>query len=403
MSFLFEHQEKGKTLKGKSIAEKLEKIAQIGITSEGGANRISGTLSHEQGREQIKEWMKKLCLQIHYDEIGNLFGIYEGVMQKEAPIIIGSHSDTVPNGGHFDGILGIVLALEMIESFQKSGILFNRDIVIADFIDEEGVYSGDGLTGSRYLKDQLKAKTHPIFSAISCYIEPHIEQGVVLEQANCPIGIVEAIVGTTSLEVCFEGLSGHAGTTPMNLRRDALIVASEWIVEVNSFVKQYDKYAVGTVGFLQVIPGAPNVIPKQVMCMVDLRHIDAYHLEKLSQHITSLAINFADKRGVSVKVKEKFISNPVKMNDDLNKRFIRIIEQKQIPFQLLPSGAAHDALMLAEVIPTTMLFIQSREGISHTPKEMSSLHDILIASDVLSEFVYSIAVDNSKNIEGKRF
>lgn len=391
MHLLFEPHEKQISENAKSIAEKLEIIAQIGITSERGSNRISATPSHKKGREQIEQWMNELCLQIHYDEIGNLFGIYKGVAQKEPPIIIGSHSDTVPNGGHFDGILGIILALEMIESYRKENILFDRDIVIVDFIDEEGVYSGDGLTGSRYLKEQLMAKSHPIFSSISCYIEPHIEQGMVLQNANCPIGIVEAIAGTTSLEVCFEGLSGHAGTTPMNLRKDALIAASEWIVGVNQYVKEFDAYAIATVGIVRVIPGATNVIPKRAECMVDIRHIDASKLQKLSIHLKLLAKQCAEKYDVSVEVTERFISNPVKLNDELNEQLKNLIEQKQIPYQLLPSGAAHDALMLAEVIPTVMLFIQSKEGISHTPREKSSLTDILMAYDVLNEFVFYIA------------
>lgn len=344
--------------------------------------------------------MKALGMTVTVDAVGNLRGIYPGAFPGAPRILMGSHLDTVPNAGAFDGILGVVLAVALMESLQGRKLPFG--IEVAGFSEEEGVRFGVPFIGSRALVGRVdeellgRVDEHGISvrKAIQDfglnpdeiskatlsddtlgYIEFHIEQGPVLESLGRPLGVVESVVGQNRVELTFSGQANHAGTTPMNLRHDALAAAAEWIVSVESLA-QRTAGVVATVGFVEAKPGATNVIAGEARVTLDIRHAsDRVRTEALDELIRQ-GESIAARRGVALKWRMLLAQHAVAMDPFLAEQIEGAIHKAGCETHRMASGAGHDAMILAEKVPAAMVFLRSPGGISHDPSESVHLDDV---------------------------
>jgi len=344
--------------------------------------------------------MKALGMSVSVDAVGNLRGFYPGVSPGVPRILVGSHLDTVPNAGAFDGILGVVLAIGLVESLEGMKLPFGIEVV--GFSEEEGVRFGVPFIGSRALvgrvddelldrKDERGISVRKTIQDFGLnpneiskavlrddvlgYIEFHIEQGPVLENLGRPLGVVEAIVGQNRLEFTFSGQANHAGTTPMNLRHDALPAAAEWILAVESLA-QSTPGIVATVGFVEARPGATNVIAGEARATLDIRHAsDGARTEALDELIRH-AESIAARRGVTVKWRTLLAQHAVAMDPFLTEQIEHAMQKAGCEPHRMASGAGHDAMILAEQFPAAMIFLRTPGGISHDPAESVHLDDV---------------------------
>jgi len=359
--------------------------------------------------------MKSLGMSVSVDAVGNLRGFYSATAPGASRILIGSHLDTVPNAGAFDGILGVVLAVGLLESLEGLKLPFGIEVV--GFSEEEGVRFGVPFIGSRALVGRVdeellgRKDEHGISvrkaiqdfglnpngiskAALSDdvlgYLEFHIEQGPMLENLGRPVGVVEAIVGQNRLEFTFSGQANHAGTTPMNLRRDALAAAAEWIVAVENLA-QRTAGIVATVGFVEANPGAMNVIAGEARATLDIRHAsDLARTEALDELIRQ-AESIAARRGVAVKWRTLLAQHAVAMDPFLTEQIEHAIEKAGCEALRMASGAGHDAMILAEQIPAAMIFLRTPRGISHDPAESVHVDDVAKALECGRQLLTQLA------------
>jgi acetylornithine deacetylase/succinyl-diaminopimelate desuccinylase-like protein len=332
------------------VHERLDELYAIGGGV--GANRVAGTEGEDRAHELAAGWMREAGLEVEVDDAGNLIG-----RTAEASVWTGSHLDSVPYGGKFDGALGVVAAIEAVERVGKGAVAVFRD-------EERGCVGSAAFVARGALPE--------------CFLEVHIEQGPVLERAGAPLGLAMGIVGIVRGERTFEGRAGHAGTVPMLGRLDALVAAAVYVLQVRDIATAVDG-AVATVGQVDVEPGAANVIPGRVRVSVDARAPDQERLDRL---VAELGLH-AD-----------FRLEPVPMAEQPIGAFRAELEDRGLPIVELPSGAGHDAAILAGAgVPTAMLFVRSLNGgISHSPEEDSSPADVELAVDVLAGALATLTV-----------
>ena len=352
---------------------------------------------------EITSWLTAVGAGVSVDDAGNLRGFYPGAHSRAPRLLIGSHLDTVPNAGAYDGILGVVLGVALLESLEGRKLPFGIEVV--GFSEEEGVRFGVPFIGSRALVGRLDAellkvrdlKGISVWTAIEnfglnpteipnaaikndvlAYLEFHIEQGPVLETLGQPLGVVEAIVGQTRLEIRFIGQANHAGTTPMNHRHDALAGAAEWIVEVER-VGQKGAGLVATVGQIEAIPGASNVIASEARVTLDIRHKSDDVRCRATDLLIGRAEEIGERRGLLLR-KNRLMSQPaVAMDPFLTDQIERAIRSTNSLPHRMASGAGHDAMILAEKVPAAMVFLRSPGGISHDPAESVNPQDVACA------------------------
>jgi allantoate deiminase len=405
----------------KRIAQRLSRLASIGMTSEGGSNRVAYSKEDREAKELLKSWMAEAGLEVYEDAIGNVIGRLLGSESSLPVVLVGSHIDTVPNGGHFDGTLGVICALEVAQIWKEQGFIPKRGLEVVAFADEEGARFHGGLTGSRVMLGEMSAESlqrkqdgqgmsfSEVLQAhgleidrldqavrhakeIHAYVELHIEQGKVLERNDLPVGIVTGIAGPVWLEIEWSGEADHAGNTPMGQRRDALAAASEFNVRVEQLPTLYSDTAVATVGKMTVSPGGINVIPGQVKLVVDIRDIYRESRDQLAEAIKKEAGEIAERRGLAVCVEEKVKVDPVLIHDDMKNIVKTALDQSGLPAFYLPSGAGHDAMIMGRHLPTAMIFVRCKDGISHNPKEWTSLDDIVLGCRVLKDTLYQLVM-----------
>lgn len=409
-------------INGKRLALRLAALAEIGLTEVGGSNRISFSKEEREAKELVKGWMREAGLTVMEDGAGNVFGKLEG--KKEVPAVLsGSHVDSVPNGGHFDGPLGVLAALEVAEAWKEVNYQPEKPYEVVIFTDEEGARFNGGLTGSRALvgeidlEQEMKQKDSSgksfqevveenglspegfldakrDFSTIDSYVEVHIEQGKQLEKQDLPVGVVTGIAGPCWLNVVFTGAAGHAGNTPMNDRHDALTAASEFVLQVQKLPASVSSTAVATVGKLQVFPNGVNVIPGEVRLTVDARDIKKEPRDQLVEFIKQAATEIAQKSDLHLSIEETVKTPPVPIEEGLQQKAGQAAEEvlNRKPCYL-PSGAGHDAMVIGQYVPMAMLFTRSKEGISHNPAEWSSLSDCVQTIHVLKKFLENLMTD----------
>jgi allantoate deiminase len=351
----------------------------------------------------LRAWMHRFGMETGVDAAGNLRGLYAGSDPAAGRLLIGSHLDTVPNAGAYDGVLGVVLGVALVESLAGRRLPFA--IEVAGFSEEEGVRFGIPFLGSRALvgrmdKKLLAAEDRAAISVASAirhfgldpallpaaaldpqtfaYLEFHIEQGPVLESLNEPLGVVESIAGQSRLTVHFTGQAAHAGTTPMSLRHDALAGTARWIAQVEEEARSLPGL-VATVGQLETKPGAGNVIPAQVTASLDVRHASDQIRRRAVDNLIAAGNDLARERGLAFHIDRQLDQPSVEMQPTLVSAAGRALQKAGCRGHRMTSGAGHDAMILAEKIPSVMIFLRSPGGLSHHPDESVLPGDVRLA------------------------
>ena len=395
---------------GQRIHDHLKELSKFGANPQGGVSRIAYSEADLQGRQYAIGLMKAAGLDVHIDLAGNIVGTRAGSDASLKPLLIGSHIDSVPMGGNYDGDVGSLSAIEIAQIFKEKQIPLRHPLEVIIFQNEEG-----GTIGSQALGEGLDEKHLNLVSnsgktiregtrvvggnpdrlasarrqpgSIAGYFELHIEQGGSLEREKIDIGVVEGIVGILHSDVTIEGFANHAGTTPMDQRRDALLSAARFIEKVNQVVTSVPGRQVGTVGWIKVEPGAYNVIPGKVVLGLELRDLDEDKFVSLFKQIQTEAEGLGRQNQTRFTFTEPVLSHPA-LTD---KKFQKLIDEtaRSLGFttKVMPSGAGHDAQEIARLGPVGMIFIPSIGGISHSPKEFSRPQDVENGANVLLQTV----------------
>jgi allantoate deiminase len=381
----------------------------------GQITRLFGTPAHASAIGTLSGWMKAAGMTVRRDAIGNLIGRYDGGDHGTPALLLGSHVDTVRDAGRYDGVLGVLVAIAVVEGMHAAGRRPRRPLEVVAFVDEEGARFGTSFLGSSVLAGSfdtadlrradaegvsleeairefggdpagLGAAARPPES-IAGYAEVHIEQGPLLEERGIPLGIVSSISGQTRVALCFTGVAGHAGTVPMELRNDALAAAAEIVLAAEALARERAGL-VATVGRLSVAPGAPNVIPGEAELTLDVRHPDDAERTTAVTSLCESADRVAAARGVELSWEELHDEDAVRCDPRLTELMTRAARVAAGTEPLsLPSGAGHDAAVMAAVAPVTMLFVRCAGGISHHPAESVAVADVALAVDALARFV----------------
>jgi N-carbamoyl-L-amino-acid hydrolase len=375
-------------LDGEQLLDDLEKLAAISSGTGKGINRVAYTPADREGRDWVERQMRGLGMVVRVDAMGNTIAMYPGSDPGLRPIALGSHTDTVPNGGKYDGALGVLAALACVRTLHTTGVQLRHPIEVINFSAEEatlpgGTFGSRGMVGAltnemmeqvawdgrpavEHLKaagydpEQIAQVARPV-NSVAAYLELHIEQGGILDSAGVPIGIVLGIVGIRRYIATFQGYANHAGTTPMADRQDALVSAAPFISIVRDVAVRHG--IVGTIGTVHVYPGAPNVIPGQVDLTVEIRSLDDMVLDRaaaeLAEYASQLGATFKEASN-----KTQVMSDPQIMH-----ALVSASDELGLEHRTMASGAGHDAMCMAEIGPEAMLFVPSRGGVSHSPDE----------------------------------
>jgi N-carbamoyl-L-amino-acid hydrolase len=392
------------------LERRLQDLSRFGANPQGGVSRVAFSPADVEGRAFTMEMMRAAKLEVRVDAVGNIFGRRPGLDAEAAPILFGSHIDSVPEGGNYDGDVGSMSAIEVAQVLGENGYRNRHPLEVAIWCDEES-----GLTGSRgfvgdlatedlarpsrngtLLAENIRrlggdparlAEARHAPGSVAAYLELHIEQGGTLDAAGVPIGVVEGIVGIHHYEVTVRGFANHAGTTPMDKRRNALLAASEIVLAVDRIVRSVPGRQVGTVGRLVVRPGAPNVIPGEVSFTIELRDLKTETIESLWSRIEPEARAIVARQGCTMEYALAPPDRPALTDPRLRDLIAGVADDLGLRHLSLPSGAGHDAQELAHIAPMGMIFVPSVDGISHSPKERSRPEEIASGANVLLQAV----------------
>ncbi len=389
----------------------LTALAAFGRNPQGGVTRLAYTEPDLQARRYVMDRMREAGLAVRTDRAGNLFGRRAGTDAAARPIVFGSHVDSVPEGGNYDGNVGVIGAVEVVRTLNEQRVTTRHPLDVVVWQNEEGGTWGSNMaTAARITAEELaltarsgvtlrdgvtmlggnpdlleETRIRP--GTVHGYLELHIEQGGTLHGAGIPIGVVEGIVALHQWEVTIEGFANHAGTTPMDQRRDAMLAAARFTELVNRTVRGEPGRQVGTVGRMQAYPGAPNVIPGKVVCTLELRDLDQGKVVRLYEAIRAGAERIAADTGTSFAYKPLTVHDPALCDPRVRALIGDSAAARGMATRSLPSGAGHDAQNMARVGPMGMIFIPSVDGISHSPREYSTPEAITTGANVLLEAV----------------
>lgn len=396
------------------IQQHITELSKLGTNPEGGVSRVAFSDADIGGRKYISGLMQDAGLTIRVDAAGNIIGRREGSNPKLPAILIGSHTDSVPHGGNFDGDVGVIGAIEVAKALNDAGVRLKHPLEVVDFVDEEGgtvgsfamigglqpaaldlmTHSGktirDGIRAVGGDPDRLaEARRKP--GDFKAYIELHIEQGAILDESDIDIGVVEGIVGIRWWDVTVEGVANHAGTTPMNKRHDAMLSAAEFALAVNRVATSMPGRQVATVGRIRAEPGAPNVIPGRVVMSLEIRDLDPAKITTVYDAVRAEAEKIAQARQTPISFAQLQTSSEPAPTDERVRRIIdKAAKSLKLSTRLMPSGAGHDAQEISHIAPTGMIFVPSVGGISHAPKEFTSQQDMANGANVLLQTVLAI-------------
>jgi N-carbamoyl-L-amino-acid hydrolase len=412
------------TINKRRLLRDLNAVSRIGIGDHGSVTRLVFSIKELRSRQFLIHLMRQAGLQIHIDRIGNIFGRLNGANPKAPAVLAGSHLDTVLHGGKFDGTMGVIGALEAVRTLKEQKVTLRSPVEVVCFVGEESSRFGYSTLGSSLVAGEVHGadlsnaadaqgtKLEDILSSlgiyrsnlrsmrrdpasVKAYLELHIEQGPILEAKKKPIGVVTSIAAPTRFRVVFTGQADHSGTTPMEMRKDALVAASELIVAVEKISRRYSRMekgrVVGTVGAMKIEPGVINAIPGKAELSVDIRSITASAKNRVVRLVQAKIREIARRRHVQIAILPIREENPV----PLDKRLVHLLkeccEAKCIAYEVMPSGAGHDAMQMAKITPSGMLFIPSRRGISHSPLEWSDPEDICLGTQLLLDSIVRVA------------
>lgn len=411
----------GFSISKENIAKGLNTLNTFNSTEGNGTTRVLFTDEEVKAREYIKSLMQECGLTVTEDAIGNIFGTLEGTDPTLSPVWSGSHIDTVLNAGMFDGMAGVISAIEALRAIKESGLEHKRNLTAIVYTSEEPTRFGISCIGSRAMAghltledskkmkdeqgislydllvklgfpidkfDEVKKEKDDVFASV----ELHIEQAAVLDRLKLPVGVVEGICGASYINVTVKGVQEHAGSTPMDIRKDPMCAASEIILETEKAANEISSInAVATVGKLNVFPNAANVIPGQVDFVIDIRDVDMASKDGVIKRIISFMEKVASERGV--KIEYTVTGNDVPRMSD--KRIVKILEEHckemKLPYKKMVSGAYHDSLLVAEFAPMAMIFVPSKDGISHHKAEFTEMADIACGAELLANTLFDLA------------
>jgi N-carbamoyl-L-amino-acid hydrolase len=401
---------------GERLNGHLAALSEFGKNPQGGVSRVAYSDADRAARARVMEWMRDAKLEPTIDYAGNIIGRRAGQSTSLKPLVFGSHIDSVPSGGNYDGQVGSMGAIEVAQTLAEHDVVTRHPIEVAIWANEEG-----GLFGSRAVSGQLtKAELKTLSSSgktvedgiafiggdvskidqvkrrkgdIAGYIELHIEQGGTLARDKIDIGIVEGIVGIKRWDVTVTGFANHAGTTPMNERHDALLAASRFVEMVNRVVRSIPGRQVGTVGRIEAFPGAPNVIPGKVVFTLEVRDLSDTKIDSIYERIAREAQLIGRQNGTQFAFAPVHVSEAAPSTPRMRAIISDAAKSLGLSSRVMPSGAGHDAQAMAQLAPMGMIFVPSIGGISHSPKEFSRPTDITNGANVLSKAV--IAADQA--------
>ncbi len=412
------------SIDGQRLLRRIDELATIGAivgaSGERGSARLALTDEDRLGRDLVVRWMNDLGLEVTIDGIGNVIAVMPHA-SGHAPVMAGSHIDTVATGGRFDGNLGVLAGLEVIESVMAAGIDLERPLAVGFFTDEEGARFAPDMLGSLVYVGGMPLEQALDIAAVDgarlgdeliaigyqgggpcpglvphAFVELHIEQGPVLEAEGVRIGAVTGVQGISWTRVNLVGQSNHAGTTPMSMRRDSAAAMFDIGVRLAEIVAEVGPPQVGTIGRIEVTPNLVNVVPSRVSFTIDVRHTDEMVLRSVEDRVHAIVREIADRHGLMVSTETLARFEPVAFDD----RVVSIVEATArahgLSVQRMPSGAGHDAQMLARVCPTAMIFTPSVNGISHNPAEFTSDDDLIAGTQVLADVMLELTEWNPK-------
>ncbi|MDY0292275.1 MAG: M20 family metallo-hydrolase [Desulfuromonadaceae bacterium] len=387
-------------------------IAQCGILDNGGVTRLALTKADHEARAYLIKTMGAAGLEVHIDAVGNIHGVLQGSRPELPHVVIGSHLDTVPHGGHYDGVIGVLAGIEVVRRLRANDIQLQRSVRVISFCAEESSRFGVATLGSKAITGKLSSEElrqitdsegtsfHTALQQSGCnadtlaqevlgkedihvFLELHIEQGPILEQENIDIGLVTAIAAPSRFDLVLTGRSDHSGTTPMHMRRDALAGAAEVVLAVEEIARNAGGSGVGTVGVLEVEPGAMNVVPGRTHLQIDLRDTNMEAKTRAGAELQHRIECIAQARSLDLCIKTLSNDQPILLDTPLRKRIQHLANALNITTMEMPSGAGHDAMHFAAIAPTALLFIPSIEGVSHNIKEQSSFAAIAVGVELL--------------------
>lgn len=396
-------------INGDRLWESLMEMARIGATPAGGVCRLALSEEDRKARDLFRRWCEEAGCTVRVDPAGNMFARRPGQREDLAPVAVGSHLDSQPTGGRFDGASGVLAGLEIVRTLNDSGIETSRPVEVINWTNEEGARFGPVMQGSGaftgvipleearatcdedgrsfgealdaigYAGDAPLAEGHPLHTML----ETHIEQGPLLERNGLQAGIVTSGQGIVGYLVDIKGEEGHAGTTPMDQRRDALVAAAEIITAIHALGHEFGPSARLTVGRMSMAPGSPNTIPGRTRFTVDMRDPDSARLDTLDDRLAGLVAEVGRNHGVETRLERRSRTEPVRFDADVTEIMRRQAEAAGIGHMDLISGAGHDACHLAAIAPTGLLFVPCREGISHNEAESAKPGDLAAGCEVL--------------------
>ncbi len=395
------------------IKKDIESLARFTATEGNGLTRFTYTKEHADARDYIKSVMEEAGLLVYEDSIGSIFGRLEGEDTSKT-IIIGSHFDSVKNGGNFDGQAGVVIALEIARVFKEQNLKPKYSIEFVAMVEEEGGRFGGGLFASRVMCGRVNREELDNFKdkdgvsianamknfgldpeklneairdkgSIEAFLELHIEQGPILEKNEKDIGIVNYIVGLTQLEIEVFGRADHAGTTPMNMRMDALDAILPHISKISSFAKEEGEGTVATIGVFEIKPGAANVVPNYVKFTIDVRSKNKTCIENVIGKIKNELKDMQESRGNDYKLTIKTEVSPVKMDEEIFSIFEEKARMLNLSTEVMLSGAGHDAMVMASIAKSGLIFVKSKEGRSHCKDEWTDYEDLNNGAELMLE------------------
>ena len=406
------------------LVKDFEAMAQLTAPGEG-INRLAFTDADWKGRQYIIDRMIDAGLSVEIDDFGNVIGYKIGKKPDLPAVMVGSHTDSVPNGGNYDGVVGVLSAIEVIRSMIDDGYEHDHTIAVVSFMCEESGRFGNATLGSKAMRGELTLQdlhhlvdkqgislyealkgrnlnpdgieTMAYKRPVKSFTEIHIEQGKVLEHEQKTIGIVTGIAAPERFYVTIRGNADHSGATPMNLRHDALCGASKIILGIEEIASmQEEPPVVGTVGVVEVMPGAMNVIPGAVKLGVDIRSISKVARNSVVTLVKEFIDITAEKRGLSYTIETIAQDHPVEMHPAMIREIEEAVKSVGVEYMTIPSGAGHDAMHWAEVVPTGMIFIPCRDGISHNPAEFAEMDDIVTGAAVLDKVLRKLSLEETK-------